>query len=175
MLADLQGWLRRRKPTRIVLQPSGKEWPRPTVRPWAQLAELGADSETVEAYSEGSLVGVWRRRDELAARRAAAPAPAPAAPSTEVFRAELDGLRALVRMQHDMLREVITAQALALRAVRSAASVSGPDEGEADDGDGELDGLLGQVLRNKLGPDAANGSTSDMLRAVLAAGVGPKL
>lgn len=176
MSVELAPWLRRRRPTRIVCQPSGKEWPRPATRPWSQLVDLAGDSESVEAYQDAALLGVWRRPSSPQAgapsrggkESAGGAVGAAPSPGAETFlRMELDGLREIVRMQQGMLREVVASQMLALRSVRAAAGAAPPVEEEDDDD--ELESLLRNVLVSKVGAGAADGqSTQKILASVLA-------
>lgn len=182
-MIELGSWLRRRRPTRIVCQPSGKEWPRPESRPWAQLADLAGQAESVEAYRDAQLLGVWQRpagpphagapsrggkESDGGAVGAGARGPCAACGSQgeSFLRMELDGLREIVRMQQTMLREVIASQSMALRSVRASAGVA-PVVDDEDGDDDELDGLLRGVLAQKMGGAADGLSTQQMLASVL--------
>jgi hypothetical protein len=77
-------------------------------------------------------------------------------------------------MQQAMLREIVSSQATMLRAIRATAGATPPaaDDDGADGAD-ELDDLLRATLARSVGggADTGNGSTADMLRAVLAQGL----
>lgn len=177
---DLATWLRRRRPDRIVCQPGDHSWPRPVSRPWVQLVELAGQADAVLAYRGQELLGVWRRPAAVQAD------PMPGHPvgggnaghqlagraAESYLAAELGGLRDLVKFQTAMLREVISAQGAALKAVRAAGRY-GPDrdedERDEDGGGDELDAALRAALAPAMpaGFDLAALSTADVVKMVL--------
>lgn len=125
--------------TRLVIQPGGREVAvTPETRPDA-VADLAGDAETVEAYQENSLVGVWRRPPESAAT---------VDPMASVA--------VMVKAQAAFLGEMMSLQVASLRTVREAmetAAALRPNvpallRDDDDEGQSERDGaLLAALMR----------------------------
>jgi hypothetical protein len=142
---------RRLGATRLVLLPGARELPLVADTRAEAVAEIvGAEVDTVEAYKDIALVGVWRRPVEMSP-------PATAADSTAATFATMVGfLREMMGLQVASLRSVREAMDAAA-SMRPLPALLRDDEDDEKDGQAERDGALLAALMRAAPATTPNG------------------